>query len=286
MTIAITTANGQLGSAVVSAVVARVGTSNVVALARTPEKAQHLGVEVRPGDYDDREQLTSSLQGIDTVLLISGISAPSERIEQHRNVIEAAVASGVRKIVFTGIQGAETSTAFSPIVQVSIDTEELIKSSGLQWAIGRNGIYIEPDVEYAATYAQHGEIANSAADGRCAYTTRPELAEAYAALVTTDTHNGRTVNLSGPTLSQSELAKYIGALVGVTLTYRPMSDADYLVDRTSELGDFFGPVIAGIYQGIREGANDTTSDFAAVVGRPHTSWDEYFANVEIAPPVD
>ena len=83
MTIAVTTASGQLGSAVVAAVVAKVGAHNVVGLARTPEKAEHLGVEVRPGDYDNREQLTASLRGVDTLLLVSGISAPSERIGQH-----------------------------------------------------------------------------------------------------------------------------------------------------------------------------------------------------------
>lgn len=280
MTIAVTTASGQLGSAVVAAVVAKVGAHNVVGLARTPEKAEHLGVEVRPGDYDNREQLTASLRGVDTLLLVSGISAPSERIGQHRNVIGAAVASGVRKIVFTGIQGPETGTPFSPVVQVSLETEELIKASGLQWAIGRNGIYIEPDVEYAATYAQHGEIANSAGDGRCAYTTRPELAEAYAALLATDQHVGRTVNLSGTTLTQQELAERIGAAAGTDLAYRPMSDQDYVVDRSAELGDFFGPIIAGIYQGIREGAYDNESDFTAVVGRPHQSWDDYFSGIE------
>ncbi|GHD81035.1 NAD(P)H dehydrogenase (quinone) [Salinibacterium amurskyense] len=282
MTIAITTASGQLGSAVTSALIAKIGPNDIVALARTPEKAEHLGVEVRPGDYDNRDELTESLRGVDTVLLVSGISAPSERIEQHRNVIEAAVASGVRKIVFTGIQGPETGTPFSPVVQVSIETEDLIKASGLQWSIGRNGIYIEPDVEYAATYALEGEIVNSAGDGRCAYTTRPELAEAYAALLTTDRHDGRTVNLSGSTLSQYELAERIGEAVGTEITYRPINDAEYVADRSAALGDFFGPIIAGIYQGIREGAYDTESDFGAVVGRPHQSWDDYFAGVKLS----
>lgn len=36
----------------------------MIALAPTPAKALHLGVEVRPGDYDDRAQLTESLRSI------------------------------------------------------------------------------------------------------------------------------------------------------------------------------------------------------------------------------
>jgi len=33
------------------------------------------------------------------------------------------------------------------------------------------------------------------------------------------------------------------------------------------LGDFIGTVIAGIYQGIKNGANDISSDFEKVTGR-------------------
>ena len=149
MRVAITAASGQLGAAVVAATEAEIGPENVVALARTPTNAQHLGIEVRPGNYDDPAELEQSLAGIDHLLLVSGMAPPEQRIEQHRNVIEAARASGVRRLVFTGVQGPASGTAFSPIVQISLRTEELVKESGLDWAIGRNGIYIEPDVEYA-----------------------------------------------------------------------------------------------------------------------------------------
>ena len=38
-------------------------------------------------------------------------------------------------------------------------------------------------------------------------------------------------------------------------------------------------MIAGIYSGIRSGAYDQPSDFAAVAGRPHQSWADYFARL-------
>ena len=116
---------------------------DVIGLARTPDKAKHLGIEVRPGDYNDKLGLEKSLQSVDTLLLISGMDAPDKRIEQHRNVIQAAKRAGVKKIVYTSIQGAEENTAFSPVVQSNRQTEKDISSSGLEWVIGRNGIYIE-----------------------------------------------------------------------------------------------------------------------------------------------
>lgn len=59
--------------------------------------------------------------------------------------------------------------------------------------------------------------------------------------------------------------------------HREVSPEDYVADRTAELGDFIGPIIGGIYDGIRRGDYDRPGDFEAVTGRPHQSWDAYFA---------
>ncbi|ATW05091.1 SDR family oxidoreductase [Sphingorhabdus sp. YGSMI21] len=277
MTIAVTAASGQLGSAIIRAL-SQITDEPIIGLARSPEKAAGLGVEIRPGDYADREQMEKSLAGIGTLLLVSGMAAPDERIGQHRNVIEAARANGVRKIVYTSIQGAETGTAFSPIVQSNRQTEADIRASGLDWAIGRNGIYIEPDVDYLDNYKASGEIANCAGDGKCGYTTRDELAFAYASMLTEPTHHGRTYRLHGEPISQTELAAYFNRAFGTDLRYRAMSVSDYQAERIAALGEFMGTIIAGIYEGIRLGALETESEFAKAAGRPHQGWDDYFAS--------
>ena len=245
-------------------------------LARTPGKAESLDIEVRPGDYDSPSDLESALLGIDTLLLVSGMDAPEKRIEQHRNVIEAAKQVQVTKIVYTSVQGAEDNTAFSPIVQSNRQTEEDIRNSGLDWVIGRNGIYIEPDVEYIETYKQRGKIANCAGDGQCGYTTRPELAYAYARILTESKHNGQIYNLHGQPITQQQLADYLNDAFDTDLKYRAMSVAEYREDRIAELGEFIGNVIAGIYEGIRNGAVNNESHFALASGRDHQSWPEYF----------
>ncbi|MBZ0111134.1 MAG: SDR family oxidoreductase [Thermoanaerobaculia bacterium] len=274
--IAVTAASGKLGSEIVRATIEIVGKDNVIGLARTPSNAQSLGIEVRPGDYESPEDLERSLAGVDAMLLVSGMDSPDKRILQHRNVLEAAKHAGVRKVVYTSIQGAEKGTAFSPVVQSNRQTEEDVRNSGLQWSVGRNGIYIEPDVEYIETYKQRGEIANCASDGRCGYTTRPELAAAYARMLTESNHNGQTYNLHGETLTQWQLTAYLNDAFGTDLRYREMSIAEYREERVAELGDFIGNVIAGIYEGIREGASDNESHFEEAAGRPHQSWDDYF----------
>jgi len=280
MRFAVTAAGGQLGAEIVKAAIEVVGNDRVVGLARTPSKAESLGVEVRAGDYDSPADLASSLRGIDALLLVSGMDAPERRIGQHRNVIESAKQAGVRKIVYTSIQGAEESTAFSPIVQSNRTTEEDLRASGLEWAVGRNGIYIEPDVAYIETYVQRGEIANCAGDGRCGYTTRPELAYAYARMLTESKHDGQVYNLHGEPITQQRLAEYLNEAFGTNLKYRAMPVAEYRRERVAELGEFLGNVIAGIYEGIRNGAADHESHFAAAAGRAHQSWAEYFGTLK------
>lgn len=172
MKIAVTAATGKLGTHIVNQLAKALSAEQVVALARNIEKAGSLGVEVRQADYNERSHFDRAFTDIDAVLLVSGMDDPDKRIEQHRNVINAARDAGVKKIVYTSIIGESSGSSFSPIVAGNRQTEEDIRNSGLQWVIGRNGLYIEPDVDYIDNYIKAGKISNCAADGKCSYTTR------------------------------------------------------------------------------------------------------------------
>ena len=280
MKIAITAANGKLGAAIIEDMIKTHPAKDIIALARTPAKAKFLtdkyGIEVKAGDYDDAEQIEESLQGVDTVLLVSSMDEPDKRIGQHCNVIEAAKRCGLTKIVYTSIQGADTQAAFAPIVKSNWQTEQDIKDSGLDWAIGRNGIYIEPDVDYIDSYKQQGAIVNCAGDGRCGYTTHEELAAAYSQMLTDPKHNAKTYHLNGEPITQRQLAEYLNEAFGTALSYRYMPVDVYKQDRIDELGEFIGTVVSGIYEQIAIGAMDNESDFSKAAGREHIGWTDYF----------
>jgi NAD(P)H dehydrogenase (quinone) len=75
------------------------------------------------------------------------------------------------------------------------------------------------------------------------------------------------------------LACYLNRTFGTDLTYREMTPEAFVADRSAELGDFLGPIIGGIYDGIRQGVYDRPGNYAEVTGRPHQSWEAYFSSL-------
>ena len=276
MKVAVCAASGALGAEIVKALVKEIGGNSVVGIARTPIKAAHLGVEIRKGDYNNKSDFDTALKDIDVVLLVSGMDHPDKRIGQHRNVINAAKENGVGKIVYTSITGKEGSSTFDAIINSNRQTEKDIQESGLEWSIGRNGLYIEPDIEYIEKYKEFGKIANCAAGGKCAYTTREELAFAYVRMILNKDRNGQIFTLCGKSITQEELTSFLNPCFNTNLHYESTSVGDYLKFQKEVNGEFLGSVIAGIYTKIRNGEFDLESDYQKAAGREHVQWKKYF----------
>lgn len=274
MSIAITAASGQLGQAIINHALPVWGRDRIVGLARTPSKATDLGIEIRPGDYRQPDSLKQSLTGIEILVLISAMDEPEERIMLHRHVIRAAQAAGVRKIIYTSIFGQPGRCGFDPIIQSNRQTEQDIRASGLEWIIGRNGLYIDADLEAISDYQKSGRISNCAGSGKCGYTSRSELADAYVNFIRQDQLNGNIYNLWGPVITQQELVAAINRVYGFNLVYQAISVDEYRQDRIKVHGPHLGAIIAGIYEGIRAGAFDYPGEYAMAANKQHLSLQE------------
>jgi NAD(P)H dehydrogenase (quinone) len=272
----ITAVSGQLGTAIAKKAIEEFGVENVVGTARNPEKAKNLGIKIFKGDYDSKNDFNMAMKGVDAVLLVSSMSAPENRIEQHRNVINAAKEAGVKKMVYTSIIGKKGNSTFGPIVSSNRQTEDDIKSSGLSYAIGRNGLYIEPDIEFLDYYVKEGKIENCAGNGKCAYTSRDELSIAYTQMLKNDDLNGRVYNLVGEAITQTELVNYFNKYFSTNLVFESVSTEEYMDWQLQHNGEYLGPIIAGIYTKIKNNEFEVPSDFEKVIGRKHKTIAEIF----------
>ena len=225
MTIAVTGATGQLGRLVIDKLKARVPAGEIVALARDPAKAADLGVPARAADYAKSETLSAALAGVDTLLLISG-SEVGQRLPQHRNVIEAAQAAGVKRIAYTSILRADTSALL--LAEEHKATEALIQASGLAYTLLRNGWYAENYAGRITGAAQSGALIGSGGEGRISAAARVDYAEAAAVVLTTEGHANRIYELAGDTaFTLAGLAAEISGHVGKTIPYNDLPQAEY-----------------------------------------------------------
>lgn len=276
MKIAVTGASGKLGTAIINELVSKADlTSNVIGISRS-KPSKDLGVEIRQADYADYEAYEKALKNIDVLLLISGMNAPDKRIKEHQNVIKAAKICGVKKLVYTSIMGCEKDTGFKDIVQSNRQTEKDVQESTLDWIIGRNGLYIEPDLEYVNNYVKEGGIVNCAKNGKCGYTSRLDLARAYTNLCLDESKNNKIYNLCmKEPITQSKLANAINKHFGTKLCYKECSYEEFAAKERARLGDFIGGIVAGIYQAISKSCFvPTSNDFENASLMPHRSLDE------------
>ena len=143
MTIAVTGATGHLGALVIDHLLETTAPADVVAVVRDPAKSAALadrGVTVRPAAYTDPAALRAAFDGVDTLMFVSSSEA-GQRVEQHRNVIDAAVAAGVGRVVYTSAPRATTTRlVLAPEHKL---TEEYLAASGLPFTVLRNNWYTE-----------------------------------------------------------------------------------------------------------------------------------------------
>ncbi|HEY3686770.1 MAG TPA: NAD(P)H-binding protein [Streptosporangiaceae bacterium] len=185
--IVVTGATGALNGATVDHLLERRPASEIAVAVRDTAKARRFadrGVEVRQGDYADPASLPAAFAGADQLLLVSSNDPAADAVELHRTAIEAAVAAGVGRILYTSHQGAAPDTPFGP-GRDHAATERLLAGSGVPWTSLRNGYYAHSLAWLLGPWRETGRI-TVPADGPVSWTAREDAAEAAAAILASD----------------------------------------------------------------------------------------------------
>lgn len=272
--IAITGATGQLGQHVVANLLNTTAANQLVAVVRNPAKAEALsqkGVVVRQADYGDEAALTKALQGVDKLLIISS-SEVGQRAPQHRNIINAAKAAGVKFIAYTSLLHADTSPL--GLADEHVATEKMLADSGIPYALLRNGWYTENYLASAPAALEHGVFIGAAGEGKIASATRADYAAAAARVIAEDGHGGKVYELAGDHgWTLSELAAELAKQSGKNVVYQNLSQADFAaalksVGLPAGLADMLADSDVGASKG---GLFDDSHTLSKLIGRPSTS---------------
>jgi len=275
--IAITGASGQLGHLVLENLRKEVEPSQLVAIVRNPEKVAYLqksGIEIRQADYSDPAAWTAALEAVDKLLLISS-SEVGQRAAQHANVIEAAKNAQLELLAYTSILHADTSPL--PLRAEHLETEKLLKLSGIPHVLLRNGWYTENYAASIPSALTHGALFGAAGTGKISSAARADYAAAAARVLLGKDQAGKVYELAGDTAyTLAEFAGEIAAQTGKKVQYTELSVEEYAkLLLQAGLPAPVAQLLAESDQGASQGGLfDDSAQLSELIGRPTTPYSE------------
>jgi len=232
VTIGISGAGGQLGSAVLNALKAKNGVRWIVGITRSPQTlpgsglgadSDSVGIEWRAGDYDRPETLADAYAGLDRLLLIpSPELEPGRRAVQLNAAIDAAIKAGVGHIALVSSTSAH-DTAEPSNASTYWSSEQYLMRHAASWSILRMSYFAETFAQEALTAAEHGFIAGLA-ESRVSFVSRDDLAAAAAGMLACETNKGIIYHITGPTAwTGAQRAEAIARASGRSVSFQILS---------------------------------------------------------------
>jgi NAD(P)H dehydrogenase (quinone) len=269
---AITGATGAVGGRV-SRRLADAGVEQVVLgrnLARAPQLPRST---VESVDFDDPSGLRNAFSRASTVFLVSAAEHP-ERVRLHRQAVDAAVETGVTRIVYLSFLGAAPDSTFT-FARDHYATEEYLRSTGLATTFLRDSMY----QDFLPLFADaEGVIRGPAGDGAVSAVARDDIADVAArVLLEPEIHDGRTYDVTGPAaLTLEQVATELGEVSGRPVRYVNETEQEAYESRAGGGPDY---AIAGwvtSYQAIAAGEiAEVSNTVQSLTGSPAIPFAEF-----------
>jgi NAD(P)H dehydrogenase (quinone) len=249
--LALTGATGQVGGRV-AARLAKMGLAQRLIVRNTARAPVLSGAEiVQASSYGDAAAMRQALVGVDTLFLVSArdrfgvahLSAknntappPYDRLQQQHTAIDAAVSAGVSHIVYLSVIKAAPDSTFI-LAHDHFHTEQHIRNSGVPFTFLRASLYMD---NVPQCVSAEDIIRAPSGEGRVAWVTRDNIADAVAAVLTGRGHEGRVYDVTGPeALTMDETAERLSAALKRRIVYLPQTPEEARTTRsTSRLEKF------------------------------------------------
>lgn len=271
--ILVTAANGKVGHRLVHELAER--GLQIRAGVHSPERAEGRfddSVEIVALDFENPRSLTTALEGIDSVALIT--PPAREQVEYATRFIDLAKEAGVRRIVRLSVLAA----AMEPGIQLGRwhrVVERYLQASGLQWSIVRPGPFFQNLVGMYG--AKDGNFALPAAEAPVNHIDVADVALAMAEILDCEAHDGQVHMITGTgPLSFSEIARRLSQGSGREYAYTAVEPEAAHVAFSQQLPDWLATILSELFAAFRTGAvGMKTSTFEELTGRAPRTIDDF-----------
>jgi len=271
--IMVTGANGALGGEIVTSLLKITTADNLVASARDPQtmgEQQSMGIEIRQVDYDDTNTLSTAFEGIQVLVLVPSAAPIEQRMQQNRDVIAAAKASGVSRIVFLSFMDVGEDSPL-PYAKAFADTEKALAESGVLFTNLRMALYMDNFLDWPLFQVRNGSLSLAMGDARLAYVSRTDLADAAAAVALKGGHDGKTYDMTGPaSLSFDEVSAVLSEVRGETIRYNRITEEEhYALAVATGMPEYLCKGSMGMVKTCKQGVFDrVTSHIENIISHP------------------
>jgi NAD(P)H dehydrogenase (quinone) len=230
--ILVTGATGQLGTAVIDTLLKQISSHQISIITRKEEKRAALhekGFNTWLGSYDNRTALENAMEGVDTVLLISS-GDQGDRMQEHKNVVDAAKKMGVQSIAYTSRSLRDRTSLANKLMVEHFETEDYILASGLDYTFFRNILYMDAIPQFiGGKMALERGIFLPAADGKVAFALRHEMGEAIAKVLLSEVGKNKVYNFTGDKVySFYDVAAVLTELSGKEVKYTAVDSTAFI----------------------------------------------------------
>ncbi|MEZ0316456.1 MAG: SDR family oxidoreductase [Methylophilaceae bacterium] len=279
-TILIVGAAGNNGIATIKALAKKQGNGfKVRAGVRSAEKAAQLqakypDIETAIINLDAPETLAPAFEGVTKVFIIPG--NVENRAQHAKSAIDAAAAAGtVKQVVLYSVVGAEWEAIL--FARQFREAEKHLEASGLAWTHLRTIWFQENFLGWAEGIKQ-GTFYFGVRDGQFAPLNVKDIGEMAANVLTTNGHENKAYNITGPELlSGHDMAALFSRVTGKNVDYvSPEASSTYQSLISSGWPEWQAKGALELFEVFASNqAAVVSTDGEALLGRPLTKFEDF-----------
>lgn len=175
-------------------------------------------IEIAVGDMLKPETLNDALKGVDKAILLSAAD-PVAMAETQISFINAAKKAGVRHIVKLSCLNPDTKSS-ARFLRMHAEIERHLEDSGMAWTHIRPAHFMQMYLLEAPTVLAQDSLFIPMDDAFIAPIDVCDLVKVFRAVLTTEGHEGKTYELSGPdSMTLNDIAAQLSNALGRTIHY-------------------------------------------------------------------